>query len=151
MTKFISDIGKNASETKQCAFGELAYLEKIDGFFEEFIQTGTVCEGTDSSKDYSLGNEAKTVFPFSTTRTEYQYKQCCVGIPLLTGSTPNNRTGTDEFGNDSLWQVNYKTKYLMPLFGGYWGDGVGAGSFAQVLGGHRTYSYVTNGSRLAVI
>lgn len=151
MTKFISDIGTTANETKQCFFGDLAYLSNSNGFFEEFIQTGTVCLGTDSSNIYSLGNGSNTVFPFTTTRTAYQYKQCCVGIPLLTGSTPNTITGTEEFGNDSLWGVNYKRKYLMTLFGGGWVDGVRSGSFTQSLDHHPTHSYVRVGSRLAVI
>ena len=147
MAKFISDVGSDASETRQCAFGELAYLTKSNGFFEELITTGSACElvGSDHA---ILGNGAQKVFPFIANRNNYQYKQCCVGIPLSTGCSSN---GTEEFGNDCIYYVTSKTKYLMPLFGGYWDDGVTAGSFAQLLYYHRTSSYTHCGSRLAVI
>ena len=150
MTKFISDIGNNASENRQCAFGELAYLSKTDGFFEEFIQTGTVCEGS-FDRAYSFGNGAKTVFPFSSNKSDYQYKQCCVGVSLLTGSTAAENGGTEEFGQDNLFYVIKKTKYLMPVFGGAWSAGVVSGSFALSLADHRTFSSVVHSSRLAVI
>ena len=146
MAKFISAVGSNASETRQCAFGELAYLTKSNGFFEELITTGSVCEG--SSHHVALGNGAQKVFPFIANRNNYQYKQCCVGMPLSTGCSSN---GTEEFGNDSISAVNYKTKYLMPVFGGNWYGGVLDGSFNQELDTHRTYSNTLCGSRLAVI
>ena len=144
MAKFISAVGSNASETRQCAFGELAYLTKSNGFFEELITTGSACEG--GSQHVYLGNGAQKVFPFIANRNNYQYKQCCVGIPLSTGTG-----GTEEFGNDIIYYVTSKTKYLMPLFGGNWNDGVNAGSCAQHLRYHRTCSNTNCGSRLAVI
>ena len=145
MAKFISAVGSNASETRQCAFGKLAYLSKSDGFFEELITTGSACEG--GSEDAVLGDGAKKVFPFITNKSNYQYKQCCVGIPLATGVG----SGTEEFGNDKIYKVTYKTKDLMPLFGGTWGHGANTGSFAQYLDVLRTYSHSSCGSRLAVI
>ena len=146
MAKFISAIGSSASETRQCAFGELAYLTKSNGFFEELITTGSACEG--GSEHVGLGNGAQKVFPFIANRNNYQYKQCCVGIPLSTGCSSN---GTEEFGNDYIYYITSKTKYLMPLFGGCWDGGVYAGSFAQSLGAHRTVSSTSFGFRLAVI
>lgn len=146
MAKFISAVGTNASETRQCAFGESAYLQKSNGFFEEFITTGSACEG--GSGSVALGNGSQKVFPFIANRNNYQYKQCCVGIVLSTGCSSS---GTEEFGGDYLYSITSKTKYLMLMFGGSWGDGVDAGSFAQNLGGDRTYSNAHCGSRLAVI
>ena len=148
-TKFVHTVGTGASNAVQHAWGNTAYLNNPNGFYEELSTTGIPYGG--SSEHVSLGNADNQVFPFTTDKNDQKYVQCCAGIPLTSGSMNGSSAGTEEFGNDVIYYANYKTNHLMLLLGGYYGDSASAGVFTQDLAYSRTHSYQSCGSRLAIL
>ena len=148
-TKFVHTVGAGDSNAVQHAWGDTAYLNNPNGFYEELSTTGIPYGG--SSEHISFGNADNQVFPFTTDKNNEKYVQCCAGIPLTSGSMPGQSAGTEEFGNDVIYYVNRKTNHLMLLLGGAYDDSAGAGVFAQYLNNSRTNSYQDCGSRLAIL
>ena len=148
-TKFVHTVGTGASNAVQHAWGDTAYLNNPNGFYEELSTTGIPYGG--SSEHISFGNADNQVFPFTTDKKDQKYVQCCAGIPLTSGSMNGSSAGTEEFGNDVIYYVNYKTQHLMLRLGGSYGDSAAAGVFIQNLAASRTNSYQYSGSRLAIL
>ena len=148
-TKFVHTVGNGASNAVQHAWGDTAYLNNPNGFYEELSTTGIPYGG--SSEHVSFGNADNQVFPFTTDKKDQKYVQCCAGIPLTSGSMSGSSAGTEEFGNDVIHCVNSKTNHLMPLLGGAYTYSAAAGVFTQTLNASRTNSYQTGGSRLAIL
>ena len=148
-TKFVNTVGTGASNAVQHAWGDTAYLNNPNGFYEELSTTGIPYGG--SSEHISFGNADNQVFPFTTNKNDQKYVQCCAGIPLTSGSMPGSSAGTEEFGNDVIYYVNRKTNHLMLLLGGCYGDSADAGVFPQHLSCSRMYSSQSCGSRLAIL
>lgn len=148
-TKFVHEVGTSASNAVQHAWGNTAYLNNPNGFYEELSTTGIPYGG--SSEHISFGNADNQVFPFTTNKKDQKYVQCCAGIPLTSGSMSGSSAGTEEFGNDVIYYVNRKTNHLMLLLGGDYSNSAGAGVFAQDLYDSRTNSYQNCGSRLAIL
>ena len=148
-TKFVHTVGTGASNAVQHAWGDTAYLNNPNGFYEELSTTGIPYGG--SSEHISFGNADNQVFPFTTDKRDQKYVQCCAGIPLTSGSMSGSSAGTEEFGNDVIYYVNRKTNHLMLLLGGTDDDSADAGVFAQDLYDSRTSSGQGYGSRLAIL
>ena len=148
-TKFVHTIGNGASNAVQHAWGDTAYLNNPSGFYEELSTTGIPYGGSSTYVKY--GNADNQVFPFTTDKKDQKYVQCCAGIPLTSGSMNGSSAGTEEFGNDVIYYVNYKTQHLMLLLGGTYTYSATAGVFAQTLRYSRTNSYQYDGSRLAIL
>ena len=148
-TKFVHTVGTGASNAVQHAWGDTAYLNNPNGFYEELSTTGIPFGG--SSEHISFGNADNQVFPFTTDKRDQKYIQCCAGIPLTSGSSNGSSAGTEEFGNDVIYYVNRKTNHLMLLLGGGYATSACAGVFTQYLAVSRTYSYRDCGSRLAIL
>ena len=146
-TKFVHTVGTGASNAVQHAWGDTAYLNNPNGFYEELSTTGIPYGG--SSEHISFGNADNQVFPFTTDKRDQKYVQCCAGIPLTSGTSSS--TGTEEFGNDYIWKVSSKTNHLMICLGGNYHDSAGAGVFTQNLNNSRTNSPQYSGSRLAIL
>ena len=148
-TKFVHTVGTGASTADQHAWGDAAYLNNPNGFYEELSTTGIPYGG--SSEHISFGNADNQVFPFTTDKNNQKYVQCCAGIPLTSGSMNGSSAGTEEFGNDVIYYVNRKTRHLMLLLGGAYNNSATAGVFTQHLYDSRANSYQTCGSRLAIL
>ena len=148
-TKFVHTDGTGASNAVQHAWGDTAYLNNPNGFYEELSTTRIPYGG--SSEHISFGNADNQVFPFTTDKRDQNYVQCCAGIPLTSGSMNGSSAGTEEFGNDVIYYVNRKTNHLMLLLGGAYTGSADAGVFAQHLNGSRTDSLQNCGSRLAIL
>ena len=148
-TKFVHTVGSGASNAVQHAWGDTAYLNNPNGFYEELSTTGIPYGG--SSENISFGNADNQVFPFTTDKKDQKYVQCCAGIPLTSGSMNGSSAGTEEFGNDVIYHVNYKTNHLMLRLGGHYDDSARAGVFTQHLNNSRTRSTQNYGSRLAIL
>ena len=148
-TKFVHTVGTGASKAVQHAWGDIAYLNNPNGFYEELSTTGIPYGG--SSEHISFGNADNQVFPFTTDKKDQKYVQCCAGIPLTSGSMNGSSAGTEEFGNDVIYYVNRKTNHLMLRLGGGYDDSATAGVFTQNLNASRTSSYQDFGSRLAIL
>lgn len=148
-TKFVHTVGTGASNAVQHAWGDTAYLNNPNGFYEELSTTGIPYGG--SSEHVSFGNADNQVFPFTADKKDQKYVQYCAGIPLTSGSMPGSSAGTEEFGNDVIYYVNYKTQHLMLLLGGGYTASASAGVFTQHLSYSRTDSYQGCGSRLAIL
>ena len=152
-TKFVHTVGTGASNAVQHAWGDTAYLNNPNGFYEELSTTGIPYGGSSTYVKY--GNADNQVFPFTTDKNDQKYVQCCAGIPLTSGSTAvgswNTQGGTEEFGNDGIYSVSSKTNHLMLLLGGYYHHSAVAGVFTQNLNASRTHSYQNSGSRLAIL
>ena len=148
-TKFVHTVGTGASNAVQHAWGDTAYLNNPNGFYEELSTTGIPYGG--SSEHISFGNADNQVFPFTTDKGDQKYVQCCAGIPLTSGSMNGQSAGTEEFGNDVIYYVNRKTNHLMLLLGGDYNNSALAGVFAQDLAYSRTNSDQHCGSRLAIL
>ena len=144
-TKFVHTVGTGASNAVQHAWGDTAYLNNPNGFYKELSTTGIAW---DSNSNGYFGNADNQVFPFTADKGDPKYIQCCAGIPL-TGGTSS--TGTEEFGNDYIYNRSSKTEHLMLLLGGDYGDSATAGLFTQYLAFSRTASYQDFGSRLAIL
>ena len=148
-TKFVHTVGTGASNAVQHAWGDTAYLNNPNGFYEELSTTGTPYGG--SSEHISFGNADNQVFPFTTDKRDQKYVQCCAGIPLTSGSMNGSSAGTEEFGNDVIYYVNYKANHLMLQLGGCYDNYATTGVFTQNLGESRTSSHQGCGSRLAIL
>ena len=148
-TKFVHTDGTGASNAVQHAWGDIAYLNNPNGFYEELSTTGIPYGG--SSEHISFGNADNQVFPFTTDKRDQKYVQCCAGIPLTSGSMNGSSAGTEEFGNDVIYCVNRKTNHLILLLGGCYAYSALAGVFAQDLDYSRTGSSQYCGSRLAIL
>ena len=152
-TKFVHTVGTGASNAVQHAWGDTAYLNNPNGFYEELSTTGIPYGGSSTYVKY--GNADNQVFPFTTDKKDQKYVQCCAGIPLTSGSTAvgswDTQGGTEEFGNDGIYAVNAKTNHLMLLLGGDYGNSANVGVFTQTLYNSRTHSAQHSGSRLAIL
>lgn len=147
--KFTEGVIAGAYTTTQGLWGDTAYLQNPDGFYEELVTTGVPLGS--GAEHISFGNGNQQVFPFSTDKESAEYKQCCCGIPLTTGKTDGYGKGTEEFGNDTIYHSNRKTKDLMLLLGGAYNNTAASGVFTQALHRSRTYSHETCSSRLAIL
>ena len=150
MTKFTHNVKNGANTDEQCAWGDNAYLSNPKGFFEELNITGTVYTSAPDIQ-YVFGKGDEQVIPFNATKGSDHWKLSCLGVPFMAGATQGTSGGYEEFGNDVIYYVNYKTNHLMLLLGGDYGASAGAGVFAQDLGYSRTDSSQVCGSRLAIL
>ncbi len=75
----------------------------------------------------NIGNGTNQVFDFTTDTTSLALRASAAGIPLSTGVSAG---GTSAFGDGfyRYWRTN-----MLPLVGGAWGDGSGAGVFARAV------------------
>lgn len=83
-----------------------------------------------------LGNGTNSVLNFSTDANSKEYKLASCCIPRALGTSAS---GTAAFGNDYL--SRYMRHGLMPIVGGNWNGGSGAGVFALTLSGGASNSY----------
>ena len=101
--------------------------------------------GNDNAWIYLVPNTGGTYHPSSTWAANATRKAMAeFGLPREAG-TSLTQTSTNIFGGDGLYRAHVNN--LLPLCGGYWGNGALAGSFAVILANSATDTSQVVGAR----
>lgn len=91
-----------------------------------------------SDRTISMGSVGQAL---SSTTSGNLWKLTCSGVPLLSG-------GTNAFGSDAV--LDYSTDLMLPILGGSWNYGTGAGVWSLIFSLTRANSDIRNGFRCAL-